>query len=115
MEKLDASEAVGTNKIGNYETIALLGRGGFGSGWKAMDSKGELVAIKLLNPEALENERAVRKFFHEAIILSKLDHPNICRFIDFFPHSENFAIVMDFVRGTDMKDMLKEQRYSFIL
>lgn len=96
-------------KIGNYDVAKLLGKGGFGSVWKATDSKGKAVAVKLLNPDALQNERAVRKFFHEAIILSRLDHPNICRFIDFFPYNQNFAIVMDFVQGADMKKLLKER------
>ncbi|MBI9082600.1 MAG: protein kinase [Desulfobacterales bacterium] len=101
------------SKIGTYEVDTLLGRGGFGSVWKCTDSAGNPVAVKLLNPDALENERAVRKFFHEAIILSKMNHPNICRFIDFFPHGENYAIVMDFVTGTDLKEMLKEQEGTF--
>jgi len=113
-EATEDPEAVDDNgvpsKIGNYDVVKLLGRGGFGSVWKATDSKGMAVAVKLLNPDALENERAVRKFFHEALILSKLNHPNICRFIDFFPYNQNFAIVMDFVQGTDIKTMLKEQQ-----
>ena len=96
--------------IGSYKVEKLLGKGGFGSVWKARNKEGEPIAIKVLNPDVLENERAVRKFFHEAIILSRLDHPNICRFIDFFPHEENYAIVMDFVQGTDLKDMLEERK-----
>jgi pSer/pThr/pTyr-binding forkhead associated (FHA) protein/predicted Ser/Thr protein kinase len=96
-------------KIGNYEVIKLLGKGGFGSVWKAKTTEGRTVAIKVLNPDILEDDRAVRKFFHEAINLSKMDHPNICQFIDFFPQEGNYAIVMDFVQGTDLKDLLKEQ------
>jgi len=94
--------------IGPYEATAMLGKGGFGSVWKARDNSGKTVAIKLLNPDALENQRAVRKFFHEAIILSKLNHPHICRFIDFFPHEDNYAIVMDFIEGTDLKTLLRK-------
>jgi hypothetical protein len=96
-------------KIGNYYVSNLLGRGGFGSVWKGMTSDGEPVAIKVLNPDVIENERAVRKFFHEAIILSKMDHPNICRFFDFFPYEGNYAIVMDFVKGVELKSILDEQ------
>lgn len=95
-------------KIGNYFVSNLLGKGGFGSVWKGMTPDGEPVAIKVLNPEVIENERAVRKFFHEAIILSKMDHPNICRFIDFFPYEGNYAIVMDFVKGVELKSILEE-------
>ncbi len=95
--------------IGKYKAIKLLGKGGFGSVWKARDPKGKFVAVKILNPDVLENERAVRKFFHEAIILSQLKHPNITRFIDFFPEDGNYAIVMDFVEGVDLKSMLRER------
>jgi len=95
-------------KIGNYYVSNLLGKGGFGSVWKGMTPDGEPVAIKVLNPDVIENERAVRKFFHEAIILSKMDHPNICRFIDFFPYEGNYAIVMDFVKGVELKSILEE-------
>lgn len=99
---------LGRTKIGSYLVSNLLGKGGFGSVWKGMTPDGEPVAIKVLNPDVIENERAVRKFFHEAIILSKMDHPNICRFFDFFPYEGNYAIVMDFVKGTELKTLLEE-------
>ena len=98
-----------TKKFGNYEVVKLLGTGGFGSVWQATATDGLPVAVKVLNPDVLDNDRAVRKFFHEAINLSKMNHPHICRFIDFFPQEGNYAIVMDFVQGTDLKDLLKEQ------
>jgi serine/threonine protein kinase len=98
-----------TKKFGNYEVVKLLGTGGFGSVWQATAADGLPVAVKVLNPDILDNERAVRKFFHEAINLSKMNHPHICRFIDFFPQEGNYAIVMDFVQGTDLQDLLKEQ------
>jgi serine/threonine protein kinase len=98
-----------TKKFGNYEVVKLLGTGGFGSVWQATAADGMPVAVKVLNPDILDNERAVRKFFHEAINLSKMNHPHICRFIDFFPQEGNYAIVMDFVQGTDLQDLLKEQ------
>jgi len=98
-----------TEKFGNYEVVKLLGKGGFGSVWQATAADGLPVAVKVLNPDVLDNDRAVRKFFHEAINLSKMNHPHICRFIDFFPQEGNYAIVMDFVQGTDLKDLLKEQ------
>jgi len=102
--------ALERTKIGNYYVSNLLGKGGFGSVWKGMTPDGEPVAIKVLNPDVIENERAVRKFFHEAIILSKMDHPNICRFFDFFPYEGNYAIVMDFVKGVELKSILEEQK-----
>jgi len=105
----ESTDSTEIKKVGNYEVIKLLGKGGFGSVYKAKAPDGQIVAVKVLNLEVLENERAVRKFFHEAINLSKMDHPNICSFIDFFPYEGNYAIVMDFVQGTDLQDLLESQ------
>lgn len=94
--------------VGDYEIIASLGKGGFGSVWKAKSDTGEMVAMKLLNPQALDNQRVVKKFFHEAMILAKLDHPNITKLMEFFPDGDNYAIVMEYVEGTELKKILKQ-------
>ena len=97
------------DKIGDYEIISSLGRGGFGSVYKARAANGNLVALKILNPQVLDNQKVVKKFFHEAMILAKLDHPNICRLIEFFPDGHNYAIVMEYVEGTELKEILQQQ------
>ena len=96
-------------RIGDYEIISSLGRGGFGSVYKARAVNGNLVALKVLNPQVLDNQKVVKKFFHEAMILAKLDHPNICRLIEFFPDAQNYAIVMEYVEGTELKELLQQQ------
>ena len=96
-------------KIGDYEIVKSLGRGGFGSVWKAKSSVGDIVALKILNPQVLDNARVVKKFFHEAMILAKLDHPNICKLMEFFPDGNNYAIVMEYIEGVELKKLLKDQ------
>lgn len=96
-------------QIGDYTVIGSLGRGGFGSVYKATAANGNTVALKVLNPQVLDNQKVVKKFFHEAMILAKLDHPNICKLIEFFPDGDNYAIVMEFVPGTELKDLIQEQ------
>lgn len=93
-------------KIGNYELVGSLGRGSFGSVYKAVTNDGDLVAVKILNPQLLYNRKAVDDFFNEARILSKLDHPNICKFIDFFPYGPDYTIVMEYVDGADLKELM---------
>ncbi len=101
-------------KIGDYEIVSSLGRGGFGSVYKARAASGNTVALKVLNPQVLDNQKVVKKFFHEAMILAKLDHPNICRLIEFFPDGQNYAIVMEYVEGTELKELLQEQPNGLI-
>ncbi|MBW1805500.1 MAG: SUMF1/EgtB/PvdO family nonheme iron enzyme [Deltaproteobacteria bacterium] len=101
-------------KVGDYEIIGSLGRGGFGSVYKARAPSGNIVAMKVLNPQVLDNQKVVKKFFHEAMILAKLDHPNICQLIEFFPDSDNYAIVMEYVPGTELKELMKEQENGLL-
>ncbi|MBW2610086.1 MAG: SUMF1/EgtB/PvdO family nonheme iron enzyme [Deltaproteobacteria bacterium] len=95
-------------QIGDYAIIGSLGKGGFGSVWKAKAPSGKTVALKVLNPQVLDNQKVVKKFFHEAMILAKLDHPNICKMIEFFPDGDNYAIVMEYVEGTELKELIQQ-------
>src|SRR3989339_1898007 len=97
-------------KIGDYEVTNALGKGGFGSVWMATSSDGTTVALKLLNPQALDNQKVVKKFFHEAMILAKLDHPNITKLLEFFPDGDNYAIVMEYVEGIELKKLLQQHK-----
>lgn len=93
--------------IGDYEITGSLGKGGFGAVWKAKSHDGADVALKVLNPQALDNQKVVKKFFNEAMILARLDHPNITKLMEFFPVGENYAIVMEYVEGEELKKILK--------
>ena len=97
-------------KIGDYDITNALGKGGFGSVWMATSSEGATVALKLLNPQALDNQKVVKKFFHEAMILAKLDHPNITKLLEFFPDGDNYVIVMEYVEGIELKKLLQQQK-----
>jgi formylglycine-generating enzyme required for sulfatase activity/predicted Ser/Thr protein kinase len=97
-------------QVGDYTITKSLGKGGFGTVWEAKSGDGNLVAIKILNPQVLENEKVVRKFFHEAMILAKLDHPNICKLMEFFPEGNNYCIVMEYVQGNELKKIIQQQK-----
>jgi serine/threonine-protein kinase len=43
------------------------------------------------------------------MILAKLDHPNICKLMDFFPDGDNYAIVMEYIEGAELKELLSQQ------
>ena len=58
----------------------------------------------------LDNQKVVKKFFHEAMILAKLDHPGITRLLEFFPDGNNYAIVMEYVEGVELKKVLQKQK-----
>jgi len=66
-------------RIGRFEVLSLLGKGGMGSVWKAEDTLlGRAVAIKVLSDELAQDDESRRRFRREGEISAQLDHPGIC-------------------------------------
>src|SRR5712691_8375077 len=85
------------DKLGPYEIIVPIGRGGMGEVWKARDPRvGRDVAIKV--SAALFSER----FEREAKAIGALNHPNICTLYDVGPN----YLVMEHVEGAPLKGPL---------
>src|SRR5258708_3874451 len=83
------SLSVGT-RLGPYEILAPIGKGGMGEVWKARDSRlGREVAIKISHEEFTE------RFTREARSIAALNHTNICHLYDVGPN----YLVMEYVEG----------------
>jgi serine/threonine protein kinase len=95
-----------------YEIVELVGRGGMGATYRALDSRleGRLCAVKEALPgsdvsdEELEQSR--EQFYQEASTLARLDHPNFPKVSDYFSEGDRDYLVMDFVPGQDLHEML---------
>ena len=85
-----------------YRIIRLLGRGGMGSVYEAHHERMQRrQAIKVINPELVDNPQALARFEEEIRAVAKLDHPNIARAYDAETFGSLQAIIMEFVRGTN--------------
>jgi serine/threonine protein kinase len=94
-------------RIGPYRILRELGRGGMGVVYLAARDDGEFrkqVAIKLLPPGA--DEKEIRRVRRERQILADLDHPNIARLIDGGSLDGRPYVVMEFVEGQSLREML---------
>ena len=93
-----------------YRIVRLLGRGGMGSVYEAhherMDRR---QALKVLNPELVDNPQALSRFEEEVKAVAKLDHPNIARAYDAESFGSLQAIVMEFVAGQTLHEFLKKR------
>ncbi len=93
--------------IGPYKIVAELGKGGQGSVYKATDTKlGRTVAIKAMPPELAIDDTARKRFYREAQLASSLDHPNICAIHDLAEIGGDHFIVMQFVDGRNVRQLL---------
>jgi len=99
-----------------YKILSCVGQGGMGAVYRAADLRleGRVCAIKEIRPDpdlppdALS--QAQQQFHREASILARLDHPNLPKVSDYFTEGGQEYLVMDFVAGQDLKQVLEEAK-----
>ena len=92
-----------------YELIEKIGEGGMGLVYKAKcHLLNRYVAVKILKPEYTENEDFINKFKKESLSSASLSHPNIVNIYDVGVEDGIYYIVMEYVKGKTLKDIIKE-------
>lgn len=87
-------------RIGPFRVVRVLGMGGMGAVYEAVDDRLERrVALKAIRPERRFDARLKVRFMREARILSSLDHPNICRIHDYLEVDDAAYLVLEFIEG----------------
>jgi hypothetical protein len=93
--------------IGNYQIEALLGQGGMGVVYEAIQlSLHRRVALKVITPELTRNDRFQERFRREARSQAALDHPNVVTVHDFGNADGQLYISMQLVKGPSLKDLI---------
>ncbi|MEU7717217.1 serine/threonine-protein kinase [Streptomyces tibetensis] len=97
-------------KIGSrYTAHQILGRGSAGTVWLGEGPEGP-VAIKLLREDLASDQELVGRFVQERTALLGLDHPHVVSVRDLVVDGNDLALVMDLVRGTDLRTRLDRDR-----
>jgi len=101
-------------RIGDYEVLGELGRGGMGVVYKARHvTLHRLVAIKMILSGPHAGREAADRFIAEAKAVAKLQHPGIVQIFDIGEHSGQPWFSLEFVEGTDLqKELARKPRTS---
>jgi GAF domain-containing protein len=97
---------------GKYRLDQRLGRGGMGAVYRARDVRLDRdVAVKLVRPDLIGDPEARARFRREAQIVARLSHPGVVTVFDYGTLDAGGAfLVMELVRGRDLRAVLREQR-----
>lgn len=99
-----------------YKILAPVGQGGMGAVYRAEDLRleGRICAIKEVRPDPDASPEALaqaqEQFRREASTLARLDHPNLPKVSDTFTDDQREYLVMDFVDGRDLRQLMEEER-----
>ncbi|MBL8815784.1 MAG: DUF1080 domain-containing protein [Planctomyces sp.] len=94
--------------FGRYELRQLLGKGGMGAVYLAMDTQlNRRVALKIPFFNASEEPKRAERFMREARSAARLNHPNICTVFDVGEYSGRLFLTMAFIEGSTLEDLLE--------
>src|SRR5262249_23582277 len=100
-------------RVGVYQLLREIGRGGMGEVYLAHDARlGRVVALKLLPARFTEDEERVRRFRREARAASALNHPNILTIFDIGQEDGQHYIATEFVEGQTLRAMVGSPEMS---
>ena len=103
----DQGQSLAGQSIGSYKIISLLGVGGMGEVYRAMDTKLEReVAIKVLPTEFSQDRQRLARFEREAKLLASLNHPNIAVLYGQEEVEEKRFLVLELVEGETLAERL---------
>jgi serine/threonine-protein kinase len=115
-DKIDLMLARGTTLRNRYRIIETIGQGGMGSVYLAEDLRleGRKCALKAVRIDPNTDPQLVSELQHqfsrEASTLARLDHPNLPKVSDYFTENALDYLVMDYVAGKNLKEIMDESR-----
>jgi serine/threonine protein kinase/tetratricopeptide (TPR) repeat protein len=106
-----SSRSLVGQKVGSFEIVEMIGRGGMGVVYLARDTRlGRLVAIKSMPAELQSNSTARARFTREAELLASLSHPNIAVIYDIVEQDEGSAyLILEYIPGETLAQRIARE------
>ncbi|MEU4429038.1 protein kinase, partial [Actinoplanes sp. NPDC024001] len=110
MDTTVADTLIGTTIDGRYRITGRVARGGMATVYRATDERLErTVALKIIHPSQATNVHFVDRFTDEAKTIARLTHPNVVAVYDQGRHQGLPYLVMEFVQGRTLRDLLSQR------
>jgi serine/threonine protein kinase len=110
----DSREPMFGKTISHYKILEKLGEGGMGIVFKAHDTKLDRdVALKFLPTHLISNKVEKKRFLHEAKAAAQLNHPNVCDIHDIVDEGDQPFIVMEYVEGQTMQEIIGGEHQNY--
>ena len=104
------SQATPPSRVGRYELLERIGKGGMGVVYRARDTLlGRFVAVKMLLTDIEISDETKERFFREACTAGRLAHPNIITIYDFVQEASRAFIVMELLEGESITSVLARE------
>jgi beta-lactam-binding protein with PASTA domain len=111
MDTTVADTLIGTTIDGRYRITGRVARGGMATVYTAVDDRLErTVALKIIHPSQATNVHFVDRFTDEAKTIARLTHPNVVAVYDQGRHQGLPYLVMEYVQGRTLRDLLVQRR-----
>ncbi|MBM2615217.1 PASTA domain-containing protein [Actinoplanes sp. LDG1-06] len=111
MDTTVADTLIGTTIDGRYRITGRVARGGMATVYTANDERLErTVALKIIHPSQATNAHFVDRFTDEAKTIARLTHPNVVAVYDQGRHQGLPYLVMEYVQGNTLRDLLTQRR-----
>ncbi len=95
--------------LGNYRLTRVLGRGGMGVVYEAVDEVLDRpVALKILPAPIMNDPKPAARLLREARAVARMNHPNIVHIYDIEPHQGGYYLVLEYVDGGSMADAVAD-------
>lgn len=96
--------------VGRYDIVEMIAEGGMGTVYKASHrDTGDIVAIKIVPPQAAKNPTLLKRFEREFTAARALDHPNVVKAIEFDGNCPTPFLVMEYVDGESLGQKIERE------
>ena len=96
-------------KIGHYRLEGILGTGGLGTVFRAVDERlGRPVALKVIRHDQMNRPQATERLQREARAVASLSHPYLVQLFDLVEWEEGLGLVMELIEGVTLANKLKD-------